>query len=62
MRKARGNKKRRKEKPDENSGPLTLLPVNHLNGDQLEYRHSCQYNNGNRGLLVLLPVDPLNSD
>ena len=25
-------KKREKKKSDENTGPLTLLPVNHLNG------------------------------
>ena len=43
MRKARGNKKRKEERPDKNSGPLKSLPVDRLQGDQLQRRRSCQH-------------------
>ena len=32
------------ENNDENSGPLTSLPVDRLNGDRLQRRRSCQNN------------------
>ena len=35
-----------KKNNDENSGPLTSLPVNRLNGDRLQRRRSCQKLNG----------------
>ena len=34
--------KKKREKNGENSGPLTLLPVNRLNIDRLQRRRSCQ--------------------
>ena len=33
------------EKNGENSGPLTSLPFNCLNGDRLQRRRLCQLNN-----------------
>ena len=38
-----GEKKTRKEKNGEYSGPLTSLPVDRLNGDRLQRRRSCQF-------------------
>ena len=43
------------ENNDENSGPLTLLPVARLNGDRLQRRRSCQNNGENSGPLTSLP-------
>ena len=37
-------KNEKNENNDENSGPLTSLPVNRLNGDRLQRRRSCQCN------------------
>ena len=34
---------KKEEKIGENSGPLTTLPVNHLKGDRLQHRRSCQF-------------------
>ena len=46
MRKGRDGEKMVKnggeENNDENSGPLTSLPVDRLNGDRLQRRRSCQ--------------------
>ena len=44
MRKGRDGeqKQKTKENNDGNSGPLTSLPVDRLNGDRLQRRRSCQ--------------------
>ena len=39
MRKARGNKKKKRRRKEK---ALTMLPVNHLNGDRLQRKRSCQ--------------------
>ena len=43
FRKGSDGEKRKKEKNNENSGSLTSLPVDRLNGDRLQHRHSLQY-------------------
>ena len=40
-----GEKRKKREKNGENSGPLTSLPVDRLNGDRLQRRRSCQLQN-----------------
>ena len=45
-------KEREREKNGENSGPLTSLPVDRLNGDQLQHRRLCHNNKKRRGALL----------
>ena len=47
-----------KKNNDENSGPLTSLPVNRLNGDRLQRRRSCQFGGYSLRLNFQTEIDP----